>query len=55
MSDSDTSLSSDTSNENSDGTGVNESDEMSEEMEVFVGAIVVELVKRKTSECVYNK
>ena len=35
MSDSDTYLPSDTSNENSDGTGVNESDEMSEEMEVF--------------------
>ena len=35
MSDSDTYLSSDTSNENSDGTGANESDEMSEEMEVF--------------------
>ena len=35
MSDSDTYLSSDTSHENSDGTGVNESDEMSEEMEVF--------------------
>ena len=35
MSDSDTYLSSDTSNENSDGTGANESDETSEEMEVF--------------------
>ena len=35
MSDSDTYLSSDTPTENSDGTGVNESDEMSEEMEVF--------------------
>ena len=35
MPDSDTCLSSDTSNENSDGTGVNESDEMSEEMGVF--------------------
>ena len=36
MSDSDTYLSSNTSDENSDGTVMNESDKMSEKMEVFV-------------------